>query len=428
MNKRVIFLKTLIFILMIFSITLSECSASIDDIFREIIRKEEALRNIKPLDYQICLNISEENGLNFEVKLNFICEEDNPKKIRLSISNNAKVKEVKLNGKKMHFGVSGGMLNILRIILSEPLEKNKKYQLDIIYSLELDKHQEVIELNHGDIWFPQVYPKEFYKVILNITAPKNYIPITSGELKKVVENGNFKNYVYEIDKICFFLNFICGEFKVKKKKWKDVDIEVYYVKEYEHFPEMDEVLVFCEEILNLYEKKFKMKYPSKYLRVAFFNKEGIAYINGDVVVLYNWINFGGKLVFYRIIAHEIAHRWFGHAVGFNFKGPGTSFLVEGFAECFGLFATKEKYSNLAEEKYIIYDELVKRYLEYGKCLKLPVSQYVSTAGNDAIAAILKSALLLRMLSHLTSEETWQKIIDLYITRLSRPLLKFGTAC
>lgn len=434
MNMRKnIFWKVIIFVLIIINLPFSKSNASDYFTFTSLtLDKARELNNIKPINYQIDLRVDEKNNLDFQVKLNFICKEDKAKKIKFFIGEKIELKEIRLKGKKIRFGtavLAGGFINTVRCILDEPLRKDEIYELTLIYSYKSPQDKKIIHLKGDDFWFPCSYPpEEFFKVHFNITVPKNYIPITSGELKEVEEGKEFKNYTYEIEKTAFLL-FTCGEFNVKSKKFKGVNIEVYYPKELENLKRIEDTLLVSKEIINLYEKNFSLKYPSRQLRCIFicrkeefslYSSELPAYTYGDVIVFNKSSLFANEDIFYTTLAHEIAHRWFGTECGGKLKsGAGTLFLTEGLATYLSVSLYYEKWRELIREKYGRRLTL-KQYLEgvnKFKCL-LPVSKYDVMVDECAAFSLNKSILLLRMLSYLIGEKDWRKILNLYVSENS----------
>ena len=415
-TKKRFFITFLIIILINLTFPLSKAKCvTLDSILHEVIKHEESLRSIKPVNYKIFVKISK-NNMDIEANLYFISEKDNLKKIVFSLDSDFNIKEVLLNGNKLRFGTHGGDV---RAILSKPLKKDEIYELTVRYSYTIAKDKEIVELNHTNYWYPQVYPKEFYKVNLNITVPKNYTAVTSGELKSVKEVGEFKNYEYETSEIHRFLNLISGRFAVKTTKHENINIEVYYPEKMKNLQiDIDEVLAFCEYTLDIYKKKFSLVYPSNYLRVVFLPYGTTPYINSDVVGIYNFYLHNPivnpKIEFYYTLAHEIAHRWFGHRCGLNLKGPGTLFLTEGFAVYLGHYVISQEYKSFIDDRFM-YGRLWEYYLLSNNKIrhKNPVAYYVFGGGEDAVAAAVKSALCLRMLSYLIGEKNFAEILNLY---------------
>ena len=176
-TKKRFFITFLIIILINLTFPLSKAKCvTLDSILHEVIKHEESLRSIKPVNYKIFVKISK-NNMDIEANLYFISEKDNLKKIVFSLDSDFNIKEVLLNGNKLRFGTHRGDV---RAILSKPLKKDEIHELTVRYSYVIAEGKEIVELNHTNYWYPQVYPKEFYKVNLNITVPKNYTAVTSG--------------------------------------------------------------------------------------------------------------------------------------------------------------------------------------------------------------------------------------------------------
>ncbi len=193
-----------------------------------------------------------------------------------------------------------------------------------------------------------------------ISTSSDQIAISPGTLvKKWSENGrtyfNYKNDHQSIN----FTNFMSAKYEVAKKKWNDVDIEIYYHKT--HAYNIDIMLDAVEKSLSYYTTNFGPYYHKQARIVEIPRYYTFAQAFPGTMPYTEGGGFITKLkdkkdhnVIYAIIAHEMAHQYWGHqVVGANVEGA--TMLSESFAEYSSLMVMKKELND---------DKEMKRFLAY----------------------------------------------------------------
>lgn len=178
------------------------------------------------------------------------------------------------------------------------------------------------ETQANSSWMPtidspnQKTTQEFY-----ITVPKNYKTISNGRFVSGQVKGNVRTDYWKLDKkhAPYLAFFAVGEFEiVKGKAYKDIPVEYYVDKKNKE--NADAIFGLSHEMLTFYESKFGIKYPwSKLSHIVVSDFVSGAMENTSAIV-YNENAYlkPGQLVDKNtqetVIAHAIAHQWFGNLV------------------------------------------------------------------------------------------------------------------
>jgi len=248
-----------------------------------------------------------------------------------------------------------------------------------------------------------------------VSTSSDQIGITSGDLVKEWKEGDRNYYHYKTDqKVLNFFAFISAKYEVKKDKWNDIPVEVYYQKGHEY--NVDYMLKAMKMSLDYCSKNFS-PYQFNQLRIFEFPRfssfvqafpgmipfsEGfgfIAKIDTDIEA-YNYPFF--------IAAHETAHQWWAHQViGAGVKGATTT--TEMLAQYSALMVAKQdltKPEMLKLLTFVLKDYLIgrsvekdkestmllnenQRYLNYDKSI-LVMNTLVDFIGEDSINSALAS--------------------------------------
>ncbi|QJD96930.1 aminopeptidase [Mucilaginibacter robiniae] len=189
------------------------------------------------------------------------------------------------------------------------------------------------------------------------TAP-DQIAITPGYLKKQWKQNGRAYFEYQMDKPVFnFFNIISGRYTVKRAKWNNVNLEVYY-----HQPHGYNV----EGMLNTLKRG--LSYDSQNFSPFLFQQARIIEFpkyRGFAQSFPNTIPFSEGIGFlfhkrpekldmtYYVTAHELGHQWWGHQVC-EANTVGGQMYSEGLAQ----------YSALMLLKHSLNVDELRRYLKY----------------------------------------------------------------
>ncbi|MEO6819701.1 MAG: M1 family aminopeptidase [Ginsengibacter sp.] len=186
---------------------------------------------------------------------------------------------------------------------------------------------------------------DYINVETIISTSGDQIAVAPGSLvKKWVQNGrNYYHYKLDHPSLNFY-SFISARFEVAKRKWKDVDIEVYYDKK--NKVNVNRMLDAVQHSLEYYTTNFGPYYHKQcriieFPRYASFAQAfpGTMPYSEAIGFIINLENENDNNIVDAVIAHEMAHQWWAHQViGANMQGA--TMLSESFAEYSSLMTMK----------------------------------------------------------------------------------------
>ena len=199
-----------------------------------------------------------------------------------------------------------------------------------------------------------------------ISTAGDQIAIAPGSLQKEwTENGRHY-FKYRLDHESFnFYSFLSARYEVARKKWKGIDLEVYYHKN--HRDNVDRMLKSMQKSLEYYTTNFG-PYSHKQCRIIEFPRyaefaqafpgtmpysEGIGFIED-----YRADKDDIDMVFY-VVAHEMGHQWWAHQECGAFI-QGGEMTVETFAQYSALMVMEKEYGRDIMRKFLEYE--ADRYL------------------------------------------------------------------
>ena len=205
-----------------------------------------------------------------------------------------------------------------------------------------------------------------------VSTNADQIAIAPGYLQKEwVEDGR-RYFHYKMDsKILNFYAFNSARYKVKKDKWKDVSLEIYYHEGHEY--NLESMMDGMKASLNYNSENFS-PYQHKQLRIVEFPSGGFAQS------FPNTIPFGGDTGFiaevddgedaglnymYAITVHEVAHQWWAHQV-IGADVLGATMLSESLSEYVALKVLEKELGKAQMRKFLkksLDDYLLRRTFE-----------------------------------------------------------------
>ncbi|MFN0202648.1 MAG: M1 family aminopeptidase [Bacteroidia bacterium] len=199
---------------------------------------------------------------------------------------------------------------------------------------------------------------------IQISTTEDQIALAPGYLqKKWVEKGR-SYYHYKMDvPMCNFYNISSARYVVKKDKYKDIDLEIYYDKA--HTFNIDRMLDAMKKSLKAFEEMYG-PYQYRQLRILEFPRyRSFAQSFANTVPYSEGIGFimdakeaDVDMCFY-VTAHEIGHQWWGHQVT-EAGVKGSAMLSETMAQYSALMVMKHHFSPEIMQKFL--REELDRYL------------------------------------------------------------------
>jgi hypothetical protein len=203
-----------------------------------------------------------------------------------------------------------------------------------------------------------------------VSTVQNQIAVAPGYLQKEWISKGRKYFHYKMDApILNFYAYLSAEYQVKKDKWNDVNIEIYYQKGHEY--NIDRMIVGIKHSLAYYTKNFG-PYQHKQARIIEFPAYAsfaqafpntIPYSEGIGFILN--INDPKTIdAVYYVTAHEMAHQWWAHQV-IGAPVDGMTVFSETMSQYSALMVMKKQFGKEKMKKFLAY-ELEKYQTERGR--------------------------------------------------------------
>ena len=249
---------------------------------------------------------------------------------------------------------------------------------------------------------------DFINVETVISTAADQTAIAPGSLINSWEKEGRKYFQYQVDHPSQnFYSFISARYKIAKRQWNDVAIEIYYDKKHEVNIEM--MLDAVERSLAYYTENFG-PYEHKQCRIIEFPRYStfaqafpgtMPYSESFGFVIDLEDSEEDNNVIDAVIAHEMAHQWWAHqVVGADMQG-GTM-MSESFSEYASLMTMKSiATSPMKMREYLKYDH--DRYLR-GRAFELEKELPLYKVENQQYIHYGKGSIILYALQDYIGEE------------------------
>ena len=244
-----------------------------------------------------------------------------------------------------------------------------------------------------------------FKCVVSTSADQ--IAIAPGYLtKEWTENGR-RYFAYDMGdtRINNFYSFLSGRFDVKRDKWKNVNLEVYYTPGHEY--NLDKMMESAKAGLDYYEKNFGPFQFTQYRVLEFPRYRQFAQSFPNTVPFSEGIGFIERMkkdddldLLYFVNAHELAHQWWGHQL-IGSMTQGSNMMAETLAEYSALQVMRKKYGEENTRKYLKYE--LDRYLR-GRAGEVRHEPPLALVQNEPYVWYYKGALVMFALSDYIGED------------------------
>lgn len=198
-----------------------------------------------------------------------------------------------------------------------------------------------------------------------VSTEPDQIALAPGYLQKEWTANGRRYFHYEQDTpILDFFSFQSARYAVKRDRWNDVALEVYY--DPQHAYNVDRMLYATRKSLEHFSKVYS-PFQFRQMRILEFpSYERFAQSFANTVPFSESIGFIADLrdpedidyVFY-VTAHEVAHQWWAHQV-IGALVQGVTMLDETFAQYSALMVQEHEYGRPLMRKFLKYE--LDRYL------------------------------------------------------------------
>ncbi len=193
-----------------------------------------------------------------------------------------------------------------------------------------------------------------------VSTSPDQIAISPGYLVREWQEKGRRYFEYDMGpaRIQNFFSYISGDYAVKRDKWNDVNIEIYYLKS--HTYDLDKMVNSAKAGLDYYTQNYGPYQFGQFRIIEFPRYRTFAQSFPNTVPYSEGIGFIGRLerpddidFTWFVTAHELAHQWWGHQLVGGFE-KGSNMMSESLAEYSALRVMQHKYG----------DEHMRRFLKH----------------------------------------------------------------
>ena len=256
-----------------------------------------------------------------------------------------------------------------------------------------------------------------------VSTSDDQIAIAPGYLEKEwTENGR-KYFHYKMDRpMLNFYAYQSARYEVRKDKWKDVAIEIYYHKGHEY--NLDRMVKAVKLSLDYYTENFS-PYQHRQARIIEFPRTG----GGFAQSFANTIPFSEGIGFiadvddeddnavdyaFSVTSHEMAHQWWAHQViGANVQGA--TLMSESLSEYSSLKVLEKEYGKSQMRMFL--KDALDNYL-MGRTFESQREQPLMFNENQQYIHYNKGSLVLYALSDYIGEKNMNNALKSYIDKVA----------
>ncbi len=342
-------------------------------------------------------------------------------KIRTIIING---KEVDLNFEKEH------------VILSEDLLKAGKNQVEYEFTAgneALNRREEYMYTlfvpDRARSAFPNFeQPNLKAQFKLSLTLPQDWEAIANGKAVDTLVQGEMRTFRFaETRKLPTYLfSFAAGKFKIATRSWRDKEIQLFYRETDEERikASLDPIFESYKKDIEFYEKWTKLSYPfEEYGMVAIpdfqfggMEHPGAILFKESTLFLPKEATQNQRDARAQLIAHEVAHQWFGDMVTMNWFDD--VWTKEVYANFMAAKATMDSTDLTASNLKFIVEHFPGAYAVDRTSGANPIYSKLKNLqnANSMYGAIIyqKAPIMMRQLETLMGVQNFQKGIQRYL--------------
>ena len=255
-----------------------------------------------------------------------------------------------------------------------------------------------------------------------VSTSPDQIAIAPGYLQKEWTEDDRHYYHYKMDsKILNFYAFNSAKYEVKKDKWQDVNLEIYYHKGHEY--NLDRMIAGMKASLDYNSGNFS-PYQHKQLRIVEFPRTGGSFAQSfpNTIPFSEGVGFiadvddtdeGGVDYPFAITVHEVAHQWWAHQV-IGADVLGATMLSESLSEYVSLKVLEHQQGKSKMRKFLkkaLDDYLTQRTFETKREKPLMYND------GQGYIRYQKGSLVFYALSDYIGEDTLNNALKRYVKKV-----------
>jgi ABC-2 type transport system permease protein len=253
-----------------------------------------------------------------------------------------------------------------------------------------------------------------------VSSSPDQIAIAPGYLQREWIENERRYFAYDMGdtKIANFYSFLSGRYEVKRDKWNDVNIEVYYDRKHEY--NVARMIEATKKGLEYFSQNFG-PYQFRQFRILEFPRyrffaqsfpNTIPYSEGLGFIAHGTQENDLDVPFY-VTGHELAHQWWGHQV-FGCYAQGSNMLVETMAQYSALMVMEKEAGPQNIRKYLKHE--LDRYLR-GRAGERRTEPPIARAQNEPYVWYQKGSLVMYALKDYIGEERLNEALRKYLEKV-----------
>ena len=203
---------------------------------------------------------------------------------------------------------------------------------------------------------------DWVRFAATVSTVPDQIALAPGYLQKEWQENGRRYFRYVMDApILNFYSFQSARYAVRRAKWHDVAISIYYQPGHEY--NLGRMVRGVEDGLTYYSANFS-PYQHRQVRIVEFpGYSAFAQSFPNTIPFSENIGFIAKVDTanpddvdypYYVTAHEVAHQWWAHQV-IGADAQGSTLMVETLAQYSALMVMKQKYGEARMRKFLTYE-------------------------------------------------------------------------
>ncbi|MFY7964222.1 MAG: ABC transporter permease/M1 family aminopeptidase, partial [Chitinophagaceae bacterium] len=263
-----------------------------------------------------------------------------------------------------------------------------------------------------------------------VSTDEGQIAIAPGYLQKEWSKDGRHYFTYKMDSpILNFYSFLSAKYEVKKDKWNDVNIEIYYNKGHEY--NIGRMIKGVKKALDYYTSNFG-PYQHRQVRIIEFPRyQSFAQSFPNTIPFSESIGFITKVeddvdkidVPFYVTAHEVAHQWWAHQViGGNVQG--SVLMSETMSQYSALMVMEKEYGKDAMKKFLKYE--MDTYLK-GRTFESKGELPLMLTENQQYIHYNKGSVIMYALKDYIGEENLNNALKAYINKVQFQQPPYTTA-